>query len=345
MIQISQLEIFNIDYFHQFTKGSGVKIAILDSEINLEHREFEGINIKYKELVPSENPNHHGTAITSLVAGNSLGVAPKAEILHLKILSDIYGSGYAWSNAIDYALNNGADIVSMSIGSKADLSPGMRQVLQRAKEAGITFTAPSGNEGVSFVRSPANDERVIAVGGINNDKSIARMTNNSVDIEAYALSTDLLIANNSDEMPYKKISGTSFANAIVAGQLALILSYARSKGKEIKVRDFLEYYNLHAREQRKVLDMKIVKELLDSYLDLWYNIKEGMWSNKMAREKNTPQNYLLRMFRENGEVVEMMTTAPDDKIALDSANKGYGREFAIIDDGVGVKIIEEVRDE
>lgn len=48
-----------------------------------------------------------------------------------------------------------------SIGTKVELSAGMKQTLQRIHERGIIVTAPSGNEGKSILRSPANDPRVI----------------------------------------------------------------------------------------------------------------------------------------------------------------------------------------
>lgn len=184
------------------------------------------------------------------------------------MLSDKYGSGRSWNRALDWVVKQGVDVICMSIGTKAELSAGMKQTLQRIHERGIVVTAPSGNEGKSILRSPANDPRVIAVGGIDYDKKRTRMSNKSSLIEAYALSEDITVANIDKNIPYIKKDGTSYANAFVASQLALIISYARKNKKEISVRDFLAHYNDKNRTELRILDMKKVKKELDIYLDL-----------------------------------------------------------------------------
>lgn len=257
----------DLSYFHQFTKGAGVKIAVLDSELYLEHQEFEGRDIEYMEFIPSTKQNYHGTATTSLIVGKNIGVAPEAKVYHLKILSDKFGSGVSWDRAFERAMALEVDIICMSIGTRSKLSPSMRQSLQRAKEKGIVILAPSGNEGLFLLRNPANDERVIAVGGKDSKGKHTENSNKHVDIEAYALSKDVLVADLDKDMQYVKRDGTSFANAIVAGQVALIIAYSRGKGYEIDSRDFLTYYNKNNLKKGKQLDMNIVKKELDAYLE------------------------------------------------------------------------------
>lgn len=203
-----------------------------------------------------------------MIIGNTLGFSPKVELYHAKMLSDKYGSGRSWDTALDWVVKQGVDVICMSIGTKSQLSAGMRQTLQKVYEKGVVITAPSGNEGRTILRSPANDHRVIAVGGIDYDKKRTKMSNKSHLIEAYALSEDVTVANIDSNMPYIKKNGTSYANAFVASQLALILSYARKNSKNINVRDFLKYYNDKNRSELKILDMKKVKETLDVYLEL-----------------------------------------------------------------------------
>lgn len=258
----------NLDNFHKFTKGHGVKIAVLDSELDLSHVEFEGRDIEYEEFIPSTNINYHGTAVSSLIVGNNIGVAPESKLYHMKMLSNIFGSGVSWDRAFDKAMSLGVDIICMSIGTKSSLSPSMKQSLQKAKEKGITVLAPSGNEGLFLLRNPAGDERVIAVGGKDHQGKTSKKSNKHADIEAYALSENVLVANVDSDFKYIKKSGTSFSNAIVAGQIALIISYARNNGMEINVRDFLDFYNKNNIEQSKVLNMDIVKKELDTYLNL-----------------------------------------------------------------------------
>lgn len=257
----------DLEDFHKYTKGHGVKIAILDSELDLNHKEFEGVDITYEEFIPSAKTNYHGTAITSLISGKNIGVVPEAKIYHFKMLSDVFGSGVSWDRALDRAMALKVDVVCMSIGTKGKLTPSMKQSLQRASEKGITVLAPSGNEGLFLMRNPANDERVLAVGGRDKDGNHAKMSNKHVDIEAYALSEGVLVANTNDSFGYIKKNGTSFANAIVAGQVSLIIAYARDRGYEINVRDFLKYYNSNNPRENRVINMNIIKKELDNYLD------------------------------------------------------------------------------
>lgn len=258
----------DLEYFHSFTKGHGVKIAVLDSELDLSHDEFEGRDIEYEEFIPSTDMNYHGTAVSSLIVGNNIGIAPEAKLYHMKMLSNVFGSGVSWDRAFDKAMSLGVDVICMSIGTKSNLSPSMRQSLQKAKEKGITILAPSGNEGLFLLRNPAEDERVIAVGGRDSQGRLSKNSNKHSDIEAYALSENVLVASIDKDFKYTKKNGTSFSNAIVAGQVSLIISYARKKGKQIDVRSFLKYYNKNNIEQSKTLNMNIIKKELDKYLDL-----------------------------------------------------------------------------
>lgn len=259
---------FNIDYFHKYTKGEGVKVAVLDSELYLDHKEFSGRNIEYREFIYSENPNYHGTSTSGLIVGNTLGFSPNVELYHAKMLSDVYGSGRSWDLALDWVVKQDVDVICMSIGTKVALSSGMKQSLQRVYEKGIVVTAPSGNEGRAVLRNPASDKRVIAVGGIDHNKKKSMMSNRSNLIDAYSLSEDVLVANIDEKVPYVKRHGTSYANAFIASQLALIISYARINGKDINAREFLAHYNKKHSSELRILDMKKVKEELDFYLDI-----------------------------------------------------------------------------
>lgn len=267
-LNMDYFKALDIEYFYQFSAGEGVRVAVLDSELLLEHREFKGKNIDYKEFINSKEENYHGTAISGLIVGNHLGVAPKSELIHRKVLSEQFGTGKAWGDGIASIANKNIDIVCMSLGTKSNLSLGMTQSLQDLKNKGVAIVAPAGNNGVSQVYYPANDGSVIAVGGINEEMRVSKKSNRHRDIEAYAPSEDILVASYNNTI--KEVSGTSFANAIFAGQLALILSYVRKIDKEenFNLNNFVVYYNQNYRMQKKVFNMKIVKEALDIYLNL-----------------------------------------------------------------------------
>jgi len=114
-------------------EGEGAKVFILDNGIDAEKADLAP-NLKTslcKSFVPGEDWNiqpgnyfNHGTHVAGIIAAadNSvgvIGVAPKAEIIAVKVLSEYSGSGaFSWINeGIVYAADNGADVINMSLGA------------------------------------------------------------------------------------------------------------------------------------------------------------------------------------------------------------------------------------
>ena len=114
-------------------QGDGVKVFILDSGIDAEHSDLSpNLNTDLCEsFVPGEDWNirsglyfNHGTHVAGIIAAANnergvIGVAPMAEIVAVKVLSEYSGSGsFGGINAgIVYAANNGADVINMSLGA------------------------------------------------------------------------------------------------------------------------------------------------------------------------------------------------------------------------------------
>lgn len=62
-------------------------------------------------------------------------------------------------------------------------------------------------------------------------------------------------------------------------------------------------------------------------------------------EKHGGRIYLVRMYRLNGELEELYLSAPDDKVALDNAEKGFNRKFNLLDENQDIKVLEEKLDD
>ena len=113
--------------------GKTAKVFILDNGIDAEHPDLApNLNTALcTSFVPGEDYNvddgfyfHHGTHVAGIIAAadNSygvIGVAPEAEIVAVKVISEKTGSGaFSWINAgIVYAANNDADVINMSLGA------------------------------------------------------------------------------------------------------------------------------------------------------------------------------------------------------------------------------------
>ena len=189
--------------------GAGVRVAVLDSGIDAEHPDLEpnlnkGLS---KSFVPGEDWNvreigdtyfNHGTHVAGTIAAADnefgvIGVAPNAEIVAVKVLSEYSGSGnFSWINAgIVYAAQEDVDVINMSLGATLNKNgflpqedgsvikiPGkfigeLRHAQQRAIDFayrnGVTIVVSAGNGGTNFdgngstIKLPASLNNVISV--------------------------------------------------------------------------------------------------------------------------------------------------------------------------------------
>ncbi|NJD27505.1 MAG: hypothetical protein FIA92_04340, partial [Chloroflexi bacterium] len=173
--------------------GAGVRVAILDTGVDLTHPDLIGnldadLGLNCMTAGPPQDGHGHGThvaGITAAVTGNDVGVAgvaPDARIVPIKVLDD---TGYGeWSNlicAIDYLTglmldtdpDNDVLVANMSLGDVGSigdcLDGGVREAICTSVEAGITYVAAAGNSTVNvstFI--PAAYPEVIAVSAITD---------------------------------------------------------------------------------------------------------------------------------------------------------------------------------
>lgn len=115
-------------------RGQGVRVAVLDSGIDSSHPDLiPNLNTELStSFVAGEDydnpPGSHGTHVAGTIAAadnafGAIGVAPEAEIVTVKVLSAVTGSGSTsgiWQGMV-YAADNGADIINMSLGLRGGL--------------------------------------------------------------------------------------------------------------------------------------------------------------------------------------------------------------------------------
>lgn len=157
--------------------GKGVIVAVIDSGINTDHVDLkdhlwydEGAQYPgYNFVFPGQNPtddNGHGTHCSGTVCGDgtsglTTGMAPDATLMPLKITNRSTGIGAGMDrviDAIEYAADNGADIISISIGwwaTSAANRQTFRQAFENTLQAGIVVAAAAGNNRESLATYPA----------------------------------------------------------------------------------------------------------------------------------------------------------------------------------------------
>lgn len=222
------------------TKGKGVKILLIDTGIDTDHPDLRhAFRIGYNFFERSndvEDGEGHGSHIAGLLVGKATGVAPEAELHVVKVLNSM-GRGTIASvmDGITYAIQNRFDIISMSLGMPYELPLIFKQKLVDAHNAGIVMVCATGNEGGNEPLYPAFMNEVIAVGGLDKDFNVAPFSNGGHDV----LAPSVDIFSTYKDGNYARMTGTSMSTPLIAGIIALIISYAKSKGiifspKEIK---------------------------------------------------------------------------------------------------------------
>jgi thermitase len=225
--------------------GAGVKVAVIDTGLDLEHPAFKGRLAPKKEwydfvdgdAVPQEvwlrkgsNAGYgHGTAVAGIV----LQIAPNATILPLRVLGPD-GSGLVTNvaSAIDRAIKHGAQVINLSLGTDVDVTS-LQSMIEHVASHGVYVVASSGNSGDQLVTFPAaNADRgsgstkylAVGVGSVNVDDQRSSFSTHGDLLELVAPGESIYTPfPNSQEAQW---SGTSMAAPIVAGALALALGEA-----------------------------------------------------------------------------------------------------------------------
>ncbi len=173
----------------------------------------------------------HGTFVAGIVAAQpgkdkAAGVAPGVQIMDLRLLDSknlFYGSDWGkFAKAIAYAVDNGADIINMSIYANGKPPLVFEQALRRAAKHGVIVVGIAGNDGKSQVSYPGKYPSVLAVSATDQADHLASFSNYGTDVAVAAPGEKVTSIFPGGHVGTS--SGTSFAAPHVTGTLALILS-------------------------------------------------------------------------------------------------------------------------
>jgi serine protease len=216
-------------------RGSGVIVAVIDTGLAYEtYTGSYGIWTQSFQPSPDVDParvvapwdfiagdthanddNGHGTHVSGTIASRTnnsygvAGVAHEASVMALKVL-DLSGAGADDDlvEALYYAVNNGADVINMSLGFTGTGSPdsegnvctevvGLNAALDYAYSRGVVVVAAAGNDG-GIVTCPAAYPTVIAVGGTRFDGAAAYYSNQGAALDVTAPGGDDTVDQNGD---------------------------------------------------------------------------------------------------------------------------------------------------
>ncbi len=215
--------------------GQGIKVAVIDTGVDTAHPMLAGRlapSAEWKDYVDGDsNPQEvsggngfgHGTAVAGLI----LQVAPRATILPIRVLGPD-GSGPV-SNviaAIDWAVQMGAHVINLSLGTDVDVAA-LRTQVSYANSLGVYVVTSAGNSGSSMTFPAANaqsapySDRLFSVGSVNSSGSRSSFSSFGSALKFSAPGEGIVSAYPDNRVA--SVRGTSFAAPLVSGALALAM--------------------------------------------------------------------------------------------------------------------------
>ncbi len=243
----SEVGSINTELVHPTNKGTGVKVAILDTGIDLDHPDLAVAgNVTFVTgTTDGDDDNGHGTLVAGIVAAldndiGVIGIAPEASLYAVKVLDY---NGYTVSSSvlsgIEWAVDNNMQVMNFSFGGLLNMPLAVREALDSAYSAGIVIVAGAGNGGNAEgtgnnIWSPARYEPVIAVGA--TDDLDARYTASSTGYTLELMAPGVDIYSTAMGGGYGNITGTSASSPHAAGVAALLIADGLTDNEDVRQR-------------------------------------------------------------------------------------------------------------
>ncbi len=224
--------ILGIPSVWQVTQGEGVKVAVLDTGIDVDHPDLADAIVDSKDFTGEgvEDTNGHGTHVAGIIAARLnevgfVGVAPKAGLLVGKVLGKGGKGSFEWiAQGIEWAIAKGAHVISMSLGGSTSTHR-LFVTVHEALVKGRFVVCAAGNEGSLFQNSigfPGRYGGVITAASHDENGNPSGFSSRGGEVDFMSPGSN--IWSMYKDGGYATLSGTSMATPFVAGLAALIIS-------------------------------------------------------------------------------------------------------------------------
>lgn len=220
------------------TRGKGERVAVLDTGTS-DHPDLVGAIVESRDFTNSRSKasdvNGHGTHCMGIIGARDneigvVGVGPECSILAGKVLGDDgSGTNRAIANGIRWAIDKGATIINLSLGSPFP-DEIIHEAILEAIRAKVIVVAASGNSGPrpNTVEFPGKWPGVITVGASDVDGGVADFSSRGPEVDIVAPGVKVLSTYLNGGVA--QLSGSSMATPFVVGVVALILAKHRMAG-------------------------------------------------------------------------------------------------------------------
>lgn len=233
------LEILDIGAAHRTTRGEGIRIAIIDSNVDVSHEDLHGRIDRVRKFSNNGEAidEAHGTAVASVIGARTnnavgiVGIAPEAT---LELYVSCWSGGekkpaicdtFSLSKALDAILEDPPHVLNLSLIGPYD--PLLERLIEKASDAGVVVVAAAPSSPRLTNNFPSILQHVIGVAAASTGAPVAESTNDTL----FAPGDRILVAVPTDSYDFR--SGSSLAAAHVSGVVALLLSIAPDHSPEM----------------------------------------------------------------------------------------------------------------
>jgi len=229
----------------ELSRGAGATVAIIDTGVrqslaDLAQTQFvAGYDFVNRDTDPDDDEGH-GSHVCGTIAQSTnnglgvVGIAHQASIMPVKVLDENGSGSYTdIADGIEWAVDNGAAIINMSLGGAADLQV-LEDACNYAWDNGVLIVVAAGNESTSAPSYPAAYEVCLSVSATTSLDTLASYSNygSTIDLAAPGGDSedyngdgypDMILQNTFSRTSegYYFYAGTSMASPHVAGVAAL----------------------------------------------------------------------------------------------------------------------------
>lgn len=238
------LDVMEIPAAHRYSRGQGVRVAIIDSPADTEHEDLKGRVTEARFIEDNGNAGsaQHGTAVASVIGANAnnaigiVGVAPES-VLELYVAcwaeagpSEAVCNSFTLAKALDAIIGSTPDVLNLSLTGPHD--PLLERLLDEVTRAGVIIVAARSENGHGNNRFPASLDGVISVGSGDTPPAArpARLADDRLLDQVYAPGKQIMVAIPDDAYDFR--SGNSLAAAHVSGVIALLLAVSPDLPRE-----------------------------------------------------------------------------------------------------------------